>query len=252
MAYRFKHHSASIQNDVRTIAVEVIDDAFACVSGKRKDVNEVIHTARKSCKKLRGLIRSIRPVFDEYRCENTAFRDAGRGLSSLRDCGVLIETYDQLLDAFSDQVDRPNFAPIRRGLTAMQKKQTEGDNIADILDTFRRSMSAARKRASRWVIASDGFDALAPGVKMSYKAARRVMATAATIRTPKSCMSGENELRNIGTMRACFAPYGRSQCERMGKLPKSLGTFSGNITTWKYLENSSVNTSLEKRARKTC
>ena len=180
MAYRFKHHSASIQNDVRTIAVEVIDDAFACVSGKRKDVNEVIHTARKSCKKLRGLIRLIRPVFDEYRCENTAFRDAGRGLSSLRDCGVLIETYDQLLDAFSDQVDRPNFAPIRRGLTAMQKKQTEGDNIADILDTFRRSMSAARKRASRWVIASDGFDALAPGVKMSYKAARRVMATAAT------------------------------------------------------------------------
>ena len=133
MAFRFKHHSASIQNDVRTIAVEVIDDAFAFVSGKRKNVNEVIHTARKSCKKLRGLIRLIDQCLTNTGAKTPAFRDAGRGLSSLRDCGVLIETYDQLLDAFSDQVDRPNFAPIRRGLTAMQKKQTEGDNVKDML-----------------------------------------------------------------------------------------------------------------------
>lgn len=179
MAYRFKRGVASVQDDVREIAGELIDDAIDCAGAKHKDLNEAVHFARKSCKKLRGLVRLVRPVFADYQAENAAFRDAGRGLSELRDCGVLIDTYDGLLEAYSDQVDRPKFAPIRRRLTAMQKELIERADIPETLEAFRRSMTSARKRARRWAVASDGFDALEPGLKKSYKAARCAMDAAA-------------------------------------------------------------------------
>jgi CHAD domain-containing protein len=179
MAYRFKRDVASVQDGVREIAGELIQDAIDRVSAQRKDVNDVVHFARKSCKKVRGLVRLIRPVFGEYEAENAAFRDAGRGLSALRDCGVLIETYDGLLEVYSDQVDRSTFAPIRRRLTAMQKELTERDDVPGMLQTFERVMTRARKRAHRWVIETDGFNALEPGLRKSYKAARRAMDAAA-------------------------------------------------------------------------
>jgi hypothetical protein len=52
MAYRFKRDIASVQDGVREIAGELIDDAIACTEAKRRDVNEVVHSTRKSCKKL--------------------------------------------------------------------------------------------------------------------------------------------------------------------------------------------------------
>ena len=170
MAYRFKRDIASVQDGVRAIAGELIDDAIECTGAKRKDVNEVVHSSRKACKKLRGLIRLVRPVFDDYRAENVAFRNAGRGLSALRDGGVLIETYDGLLKTYGDQEDRSKFAPIRRRLTLLQKEATERDDIPQMLDIFRQSMSAARKRVRRWNISGDEFEALEPGVRRSYKA----------------------------------------------------------------------------------
>ena len=52
-------------------------------------------------------------------------------------------------EAYEDQVDRSKFAPIRRRLTSMQKELTERDDIPEMLETFRRSMAAAQKRARK-------------------------------------------------------------------------------------------------------
>jgi len=179
MAYRFERDFATVQDGVREIAVELIDDAIACAGGKRRDLHETVHSVRKSCKKLRGLIRLVRPVFDDYRAENAAFRDTGRELSVLRDAGVLIETYDDLLETYQDQVERATFAPIRRRLTLLQKELTARDDIGDMLDEFCRSMEKARKRARHWRIAGDGFDAIEGGVRKSYKGAQSAMDAAA-------------------------------------------------------------------------
>ena len=134
MAYRFERDFATIQDGVRQIAVELIDDAIDCAGGKGKDVDATVHALRKSCKKLRGLIRLVRPAFDDYQAENAAFRDAARNLSSLRDGGVLIETYDDLLERYNDQIERPRFAPIRRRLTALQKEGGTRDDVGDRLE----------------------------------------------------------------------------------------------------------------------
>jgi CHAD domain-containing protein len=175
MAYCFKSDFATVQDAVRGIAVELIDEAIESAGGKSHDKHETVHTLRKSCKKLRGLIRIVRPVFDDYPTENASFRDAGRDFSFLRDGRVLIETYDGLLETYKGQIDRPRFAPIRRRLTLLQKEVAERGDIGDMFEEFRRTMTRARNRARRWRIAGDDFEALGPGVRKSYKGAQRAM-----------------------------------------------------------------------------
>jgi CHAD domain-containing protein len=177
MAYHFDKSLDTVQGGVRDIATELIDGAIAATK-RRQDPQRTVHNLRKTCKKLRGLIRLVRPVFADYHAENTAFREAGRGLAHLRDAAVLIQTYDSLLEAYDDQVDRAQFAPIRRHLTLQQKQAAGRADVARKLKEFRERMTAARDRASQWRLSEDGFDAIEPGVAKSYKAARRAMAAA--------------------------------------------------------------------------
>jgi CHAD domain-containing protein len=186
MAYRFKHDFATVQDGLRKIAVELIDEATDATGSKARDFHKTVHTLRKTCKKLRGLIRLVRPVFDDYQTENAAFREAGREFSFLRDGGVMIETYDDLMDSYKDQVERGKFAPVRRKLTVLQNELESREGIDTILDEFQATMKEARKRAHRWHIATEGFDAIEPGVRRSYKGARHAMADASSDPTPQA------------------------------------------------------------------
>jgi CHAD domain-containing protein len=177
MAYRFDKSQHTVQDDVRDIAGELIDNAIAA-SRRRQNAERTVHNLRKTCKKLRGLIRLVRPVFADYHAENAAFRAAGHGLSQLRDTAVLIQTYDHLLEAYEDQVDRARFAPVRRHLTLQHRQASRHADVTRQLEEFREHMGAARRRVSGWRLSEDGFDAIEPGLARSYKAARRAMAAA--------------------------------------------------------------------------
>ena len=177
MAYRFDSSQDTVQDGVRDIATELIDEAIAA-SRRRQDAERTVHNLRKTCKKLRGLIRLVRPVFADYHAENAAFRAAGHGLAHVRDAAVLIQTYDGLLEACDDQVDRTRFAPVRRHLTLQHRQLARQADMARRLEEFRERMSAARSRVARWRLSEDGFDAIEPGLARSYKAARRAMAAA--------------------------------------------------------------------------
>ena len=158
MAYRFKRDFATVQDGVRKIAIELMDDAIENANRRGRDFHETVHSLRKACKKLRGLVRLVRPVFDDYRTENATFRDAGRHFSFLRDGGVMIETYDGLFEEYKDQVDRAQFAHIRRHLTVLQKEMEGQEDFAKTIDKFRQTMKSSRKRARRWHVDDNGFD----------------------------------------------------------------------------------------------
>lgn len=163
-----------MEDGVRTIASGLIDDAIATAK-KNRDTDKTVHNLRMACKKLRGLIRLVRPAFADYRSENAAFRDAARNLSGLRDGAVLIQTCDSLLDACDDEVDRSRFAPIRRRLALRHKALSKRGNVGARLRQFERDMEAARRRARHWCLDADGFDALQGGIARSYKGAKRAM-----------------------------------------------------------------------------
>lgn len=227
MAYRFKRDFATAQDGVRSLAVELIDDAVACASRRGRDTNETVHSLRKSCKKLRGLVRLVSPVFDDYRTENAAFRNAGRDFSSLRDGGVLVETYDSLIDAHKDQVDRSRFAPIRRRLTLMQKEMAERADIDDILEHFRETMLQARERACRWHIAADGFEAVGPGLRKFYKLARHAMHAVAKEPTPEAIHEWRKRVKDHWYHARLLSPIWRIPMRAHSEVADRLGDTLG-------------------------
>jgi CHAD domain-containing protein len=140
-----------VEDGIKRIVSEEIKQAIKEIDNPRLKRSEAIHEVRKHCKKIRSVLRLVRPQFEEtYRFENAWFRDTAKGLAELRDAEAIIETYDSLLDKFSDQVDRRAFAPIRRALTLRRKKLIA--ETGDLNQILKRFVPAWMRRPDGWRI----------------------------------------------------------------------------------------------------
>ncbi len=175
MTYRFVKEDGSVRRGVRRIADEQIRRALAELDDDERDLAETVHRVRKRCKKLRGLLRLVRPAFDDYGPEHRAFSDAARSLSDLRDARSLIGAYDGVAGHFDDRIDRRAFAPIRARLTRDARQVREDPEVGDRMGALRRDLEAARERAATWTLDKKGFDAIAGGLGRTYARARKQM-----------------------------------------------------------------------------
>lgn len=175
MAYRLKRKDKSVEDALRRIACEQIDRALRAIA--EQGTAEAVHDVRKRCKKLRGLVRLVRPQFAAYAQENAAFRDIAGRISQARDAKVMQETYDALLHHFRDQVDRSAMGSIRRRFTLDLEATREAD-LGEALGEVERELRAARERAAGWSLEASGWDALGDGLAKIYAKARKAAAKA--------------------------------------------------------------------------
>ena len=173
MAYRIKQ-GESLQQATERIATEQIEKALDELSDPDLSRPKVVHQIRKRCKKLRGLVRLVRPASEAvYQTENEWFRDTARMLSSARDAKVMQDTYDLLMDHFGDQVDRQSFAPIRGKLTRRRQELIEQELDTD--DIFRQAterLQEAKERISDWCFCGQDASIAAAGACKTYGRAR--------------------------------------------------------------------------------
>ena len=151
MPFRFKNPD-ELPSETQRIATEQIDRAIDELDDSSLDYHETIHQVRKRCKKLRGLLRLVRSgIGSDYRKENVRFRNATRPLSGARDARVMIDTYDSLMEAFPDEINRPFFSPLRGKLTLrMNAIHGKEDAVGETLAGFRHRMVKARDRVPNW------------------------------------------------------------------------------------------------------
>lgn len=185
MAYRLKK-SESVPEGLKRIILEEIDSASEGLA-KTKNRDEAIHEARKSLKKIRGVVRLVQPELGRiYRRENKLIGGLGRRLSELRDATAIIEIFDRLKEKYKGNLRSYALASIRRELER-SKQQTE--QAVNVEKTIQRSLSTLRslqKRVSDWPLKTDGFDALAPGLQERYRRGRKAMNSARKQPTPES------------------------------------------------------------------
>src|SRR5690606_21626149 len=93
--------------------------------------DDAAHQIRKHCKKLRGLVRLVRSSFPDYRKENTAFRDAARLLSGVRNAQSMLETCEKLEEKCGDRLDPRGMAGIRSALRRQQALAQEAAGTQD-------------------------------------------------------------------------------------------------------------------------
>jgi len=153
-----------LQAGIRRIAHSELDESIREINDSKLDRHETVHLVRKRCKKLRGLVRLVRPAMEEvYNAENKALRDAARNLSDIRDAKSIISTYDNIMHLFADQVNPISFASIRSELTA--RLFAIKDTLLDErLLVMRQQLVAVKNRVDDWSFDDKTFEPARAGL----------------------------------------------------------------------------------------
>lgn len=178
MGYRIRS-GEPVAAATRRIALEQLDKAVSELVDRDMDVHESVHQARKRFKKIRALLRLVRPALGEtYSSENAWFRDVAGELSRVRDASALVETLDSLSETYADQADEAFLDRVRTTMVRRRDElaQSEADVEARVGDLV-AALDGARARVDRWTLDAEGFGALGPGLAKTYARARVAIAT---------------------------------------------------------------------------
>jgi hypothetical protein len=138
------------------------------------DVHETVHEVRKRCKEIRAAVRLVRPVLPTYKRENVHYRDAARRISDIRDAHAAIETFDDHLRPAVEArgaLDDSTLADIRATLVDRRETMTAEQDLERRLAQVRADLVEGRDRVPDLPIATEGYDAVAGGLRKSYKRA---------------------------------------------------------------------------------
>ncbi|KHK89537.1 CHAD domain-containing protein [Novosphingobium malaysiense] len=171
MAYKFKASDGSVQRAVRRIAREQIDGALHAIETKDRDTAR--HEVRKACKKIRALVRLVRPAFSDYSSENAEYRDIARLLAGGRDARVLIDTFDKLTGNVSADGDLADSPAVRKHLEQDLACVEQGASAETHLHEARARLQKARKRIASWQLDEEEWAALGPGLGKVLRRARK-------------------------------------------------------------------------------
>ena len=168
MAFRLKPHK-SLAGEIVRAARKQVEAAAADAENVRQSSVERVHEARTHCKKIRALLRLIRPGDEKlYRRENAYFRDSARPLSLLRDAEVLGESLDRLLQQNGLAADRHNFDDVHRRLQAHRSNSLPApEEMERRLGRFARRMRREEEAFEGLAGASSG--TLMEGLALTYR-----------------------------------------------------------------------------------
>jgi CHAD domain-containing protein len=170
MMYQFDPKSSAVEETFRDIALSQLDEALEALTSSASEKRSVVHEARRRCKKLRGLLRLVRPAFPGFEMENAAIRDAAALLSHLRDAEVLHETVGKLAESSGSEA----VARVAAHLSAEPLPEPPPDKITE----FRLRLLAVRERATEWTLRKDKPGVLLSGLRTTYKQDRERMGKA--------------------------------------------------------------------------
>jgi CHAD domain-containing protein len=173
----------SLRKGIRRMVRKQVDEALEHLAGPRKGPrDEAVHEARKCFKKIRAVLRLVRPVIGEkgYREENTCFRDAGRPLTEVRDAKIFVVTLDRLAKHFQEHLDGRSFVDVRQALQenlrAVRKRVLDEQNGFSVVAA---AVQQARGRIKSWADVPNKWASVGEGLKGVYRRARDAFREAA-------------------------------------------------------------------------
>ena len=190
---------------LRRLSLDQFDRALTHLRGQSGSRDVAIHEMRKASKRIRALLRMVRPVIGErvFKAENASLRDAARLVSGVRDGAVLVDAVGQMRGryghllapgVFGDLEDR-----LRRRHQRMLARVLEDD---DVLEHVVAELHRARSRYAAWPIdlddprfevarsnrraISNTFSSIGPGIAVTYRDGQKEMKSSITAPTTES------------------------------------------------------------------
>jgi len=179
VAFRLKQ-GASISAEVRRIVLRQLEVAISelhTVGDPQSD--EAVHDARRRVKKIRAIIRLVRPVLDkDSRAVDRDLSTVSRLLAPVADGQGVIETLDELARRYGKVLPKPALAHARARVVRNSQRADHRASARGIIDLARGTLRSERRRIKHWRVGAEGFRAIAPGLEDSYRRARLMMIAA--------------------------------------------------------------------------
>jgi CHAD domain-containing protein len=140
MSFRLDLHRP-VPDAVRAVAHERLSRVVDQLSGEGDaDAGKAVHAARKDLKRLRSLVRLLRPGLStkRYRREADALREVSRSLGARREAVALVEAIDALHAHAAGQVPAATFDGLRDALVARASAVQAEDDTGAELEALRR------------------------------------------------------------------------------------------------------------------
>jgi len=153
---------------------------------------EAVHTARKSTKKIRALLRLVRSEIGErvYRFENETMRDTARLLTPVRSAAVMVIALDGLQVLYGSLLAADTFQETREWLT-VNRARVEARAMEDpeLVPRVVTNLERAHSRYASWPTdphardvygtgIRDSYTSIGPGLKATYRRGRDEMVMA--------------------------------------------------------------------------
>jgi CHAD domain-containing protein len=231
VATRFKA-DRPLKRSVRKIAQRLIDDCLeklAVTAPSERD--EAIHDARKSLKKLRSLLRLIRPALSksDYKQQNERFRDAGLPLTQARDLKILIESFDGVVKECVPEGDPPpSLVELRTTVLAELFREHEQLQSDGELDSIASHLKEARDDVRKWSRVPDRWRTLSRGLKATYMRVLEARDAVENDSTVEKCHEWRKQVRylryGLGLVRFLNPDRLKALVEEIDRVNKLLGS----------------------------
>lgn len=155
---------------LRRVAAEQLEKGLRELD--EEDLHEAVHQVRKRCKKVRALVRLVRPGFAGYAQANRDLRDAARRVSDLRDAEAHLETLGALQGRYGEALDEAALEHVSRALRARRDALAEEHLEGPGTKQLREDLARILRASARWEVKGDAFEAVGGGLARTYGRAR--------------------------------------------------------------------------------
>jgi CHAD domain-containing protein len=172
MAFRFRADE-DVRDAIRRCAREQLEHAARQLSEEiEKDPVGAVHSARKSIKKERALLRLAGGALarGERVRDNATLRDSARGLSGVRDRDVMVQTLDALSERFTGQLPASTFSSVREAL-AVPGPNGQSAHVDEAIEDLR----VVQVRIEHWRLRREGWSAIDDGLLRTYRRGRKAL-----------------------------------------------------------------------------
>jgi len=225
--FRLRKHetiSAGCQRVACEEIAAVLQDLHACAVCE--DPAKPIHDARKHLKKLRALVRFVRPVIGDeaWLRETGTFRRAARRLAIARDAEVCVRTIEDLCHEAPEGL----LAPLDQARAFFSEILAHHRNPAHrTLDAIGGSLVDAAASVREWEFAAGCEKTIRKGLDRIYRRARKARSKAEETPSTECLHKWRQRTKEFWALMRLFREIGGKQFGRLEKDAKELGELLG-------------------------
>jgi CHAD domain-containing protein len=214
----------SVRDGLARVSEELIERALARIDCAGKNRSEDLHQVRVTIKRLRALLRLVRPIVSDAFCdrENRRLKATADRLAFFRDTTVSRQTLATLARRFADQRSEEAFELVlARFVEQSPDPRRFSVRREQALRLVASSLAEAKQSFENMLVPAEDWQVLGPGLQKVYGRARNCMMRALTYTTPETFHEWRKQVKYLYYQLQMFGSISPKRIEAMvGRLHK--------------------------------